>query len=174
MWQQVYDPLGSFALSTMAAGIPVAVLLAALAFFHMKAHLAAGLALLVGIGIASFVFGMPMAMAGKAAGYGIAAGLFPIGWIVLNIIFLHRLTTLNGYFKALQNSISGVTEDRRLQLLLVAFCFGAFFEGAAGFGTPVAVTGAILIGLGFSPLAASGLALIANTAPVAYGAPSAP
>ncbi|WP_194715680.1 L-lactate permease [Noviherbaspirillum soli] len=174
MWQQVYDPLGSFALSTVAAGIPVAVLLAALAFFHMKAHLAAGLALLVGIGIAGFVFGMPVAMAGKAAGYGVAAGLFPIGWIVLNIIFLHRLTTLNGYFKALQNSISGVTEDRRLQLLLVAFCFGAFFEGAAGFGTPVAVTGAILIGLGFSPLAASGLALIANTAPVAYGALGAP
>ena len=140
----------------------------------MKAHLAAGLALVVGIVIAAFVFGMPVAMAGKAAGYGIAAGLFPIGWIVLNIIFLHRLTTLNGYFKVLQNSISGITEDRRLQLLLVAFCFGAFFEGAAGFGTPVAVTGAILIGLGFSPLAASGLALIANTAPVAYGALGAP
>jgi lactate permease len=174
IWQQVYDPLGSFALSTIAAGIPVAVLLAALAFFHLKAHIAAGLALLVGIAIAAFVFGMPVAMAGKAAGYGIAAGLFPIGWIVLNIIFLHRLTTLNGYFKALQNSISGITEDRRLQLLLVAFCFGAFFEGAAGFGTPVAVTGAILIGLGFSPLAASGLALIANTAPVAYGALGAP
>jgi lactate permease len=170
----VYDPLGSFALSTLAAGIPVAVLLVALAFFHMKAHLAAGLALLVGIGIASFVFGMPAAMAGKAAAYGIASGLFPIGWIVLNILFLQRLVTLNGYFKALQNSISGVTEDRRLQLLLVAFCFGAFFEGAAGFGTPVAVTGAILIGLGFSPLAASGLALIANTAPVAYGALGAP
>jgi len=174
MWQQVYDPLGSLALSTIAAGIPVAVLLAALAFFHMKAHIAAGLALLVGIAVASLVFGMPVAMAGKAAGYGIAAGLFPIGWIVLNIIFLHRLTTLNGYFKVLQNSISGVTEDRRLQLLLVAFCFGAFFEGAAGFGTPVAVTGAILIGLGFSPLAASGLALIANTAPVAYGALGSP
>jgi len=174
MWQQVYDPLGNFVLSTLAAGIPVAVLLVALAFFHMKAHLAAGMALLIGIGVAAFVFGMPAAMAGKAAAYGIAAGLFPIGWIVLNIIFLHRLTTLNGYFAALQNSISGVTEDRRLQLLLVAFCFGAFFEGAAGFGTPVAVTGAILIGLGFSPLAASGLALIANTAPVAYGALGAP
>ena len=174
IWQQTYDPLGNFALSTLAAGVPVAVLLIALAFFHMRAHLAAGLALLVGIGIAAVVFGMPAGMAGKAAGYGIAAGLFPIGWIVLNIIFLHRLTTLNGYFKVLQNSISGITEDRRLQLLLVAFCFGAFFEGAAGFGTPVAVTGAILIGLGFSPLAASGLALIANTAPVAYGALGAP
>ncbi|WP_265921478.1 L-lactate permease [Cupriavidus nantongensis] len=174
MWSQVYDPLGNMALSTIAAGIPVAVLLAALAFFHMQAHLAAGLALVIGIVVASTVFGMPAAMAGKAAGLGIVSGLFPIGWIVLNIIFLHRLTTLNGSFKVLQNSISGITEDRRLQLLLVAFSFGAFFEGAAGFGTPVAVTGAILIGLGFSPLAASGLALIANTAPVAYGALGAP
>ncbi|AGW91349.1 MULTISPECIES: L-lactate permease [Cupriavidus] len=174
MWSQVYDPLGNMALSTIAAGIPVVVLLAALAFFHMQAHLAAGLALLIGIVVASTVFGMPAAMAGKAAGLGIVSGLFPIGWIVLNIIFLHRLTTLNGSFKVLQTSISGITEDRRLQLLLVAFSFGAFFEGAAGFGTPVAVTGAILIGLGFSPLAASGLALIANTAPVAYGALGAP
>jgi lactate permease len=174
IWHQVYDPLQNFALSTISAGIPVGVLLAALAFFHMRAHYAAGIALVVGIGIAVAIFGMPAAMAGKAAGLGIASGLFPIGWIVLNIIFLHRLTTLNGYFKVLQDSISGITEDRRLQLLLVAFCFGAFFEGAAGFGTPVAVTGAILIGLGFSPLAASGLALIANTAPVAYGALGAP
>ncbi len=174
MWNQVYDPLGNALWSTLAAGIPVAVLLCSLAFFHMQAHLAAGLALIVGVGIASFVFGMPAAMAGKAAGLGIVSGLFPIGWIVLNIIFLHRLTTLNGSFKVLQSSISGITEDRRLQLLLVAFSFGAFFEGAAGFGTPVAVTGAILIGLGFSPLAASGLALIANTAPVAYGALGAP
>ncbi|WP_344762312.1 L-lactate permease [Actimicrobium antarcticum] len=174
MWQQIYDPLNSLALSTLAAGVPVAVLLIALAYFHMRAHLAAGLALVIGIGIAAVVFGMPVAMAGKAAGFGIASGLFPIGWIVLNIIFLHRLTTLNGYFQVLQESIGSITEDRRLQLLLVAFCFGAFFEGAAGFGTPVAVTGAILIGLGFSPLAASGLALIANTAPVAYGALGAP
>jgi lactate permease len=174
IWTQVYNPLGNAWLSTLAAAVPVAVLLVALAFFHIRAHLAAGMALLLGIAVAALVFRMPAAMAIEAAGYGIASGLFPIGWIVLNIIFLHRLTTLNGYFKVLQNSIGGITDDRRLQLLLVAFCFGAFFEGAAGFGTPVAVTGAILIGLGFSPLAASGLALIANTAPVAYGALGAP
>ncbi|MDF3839313.1 L-lactate permease [Cupriavidus basilensis] len=173
-WSQIYDPLGNPLLSTLVAAIPIVILLAALAFFHIQAHLAAGLALLAGGAIACTVFGMPASMAGKAAAYGIASGLFPIGWIVLNIIFLHRLTTQNGFFKALQDSISGVTEDKRIQLLLVAFCFGAFFEGAAGFGTPVAVTGAILIGFGFSPLAASGLALIANTAPVAFGALGSP
>jgi len=113
-------------------------------------------------------------MAGKAAFLGGLTGLLPIGWIVLNIIFLHQLTEQNGSFKVLQDSIAGITEDRRLQLLLIAFAFGAFFEGAAGFGTPVAVTAAILIGLGFSPLAASGLSLIANTAPVAYGALGTP
>jgi lactate permease len=174
MWSQIYDPFSNMALSTLIAAIPIVVLLAGIAFFHLQAHVAAALALITGVIVASIAFGMPVDMASKAAGLGIASGLFPIGWIVLNIIFLHRLTTLNGSFKVLQNSISGITEDRRLQLLLVAFAFGAFFEGAAGFGTPVAVTGAILIGLGFSPLAASGLALIANTAPVAYGALGAP
>ncbi|MDN0075428.1 L-lactate permease [Crenobacter sp. SG2303] len=174
VWLQNYDPLNNVVLSTVLAGLPVVVLLGALGLFHVQAHRAALLGLITGLIVAIFAFGMPGAMAGKAVGLGLASGLFPIGWIVLNIIFLHRLTTLNGSFKVLQSSISGITEDRRLQLLLVAFSFGAFFEGAAGFGTPVAVTGAILIGLGFSPLAASGLALIANTAPVAYGALGAP
>jgi lactate permease len=117
---------------------------------------------------------MPADMAGRAALFGAFTGLLPIGWIVLNIIFLHQLTEQNGSFKVLQDSLSGITEDRRIQLLLIAFSFGAFFEGAAGFGTPVAVTAAILIGLGFSPLAASGLSLIANTAPVAFGALGTP
>lgn len=174
VWSQVYDPFHNLLLSTLAAALPVVVMLVALAFFHVKAHWAAVLALLSALLMAMFGFGMPATMAVDAAAYGALNGLLPIGWIVLNIIFLHRLTTENGSFQVLQDSISGITEDRRLQLLLIAFCFGAFFEGAAGFGTPVAVTGAILIGLGFSPLAASGLALIANTAPVAYGALGTP
>ncbi|MDD2104301.1 L-lactate permease [Pseudomonas putida] len=174
VWQQIYDPFNNPVLSTLMAAVPVVVMLAALAFFHVKAHLAALMALASALVIAIFAFDMPAGMAGSAALYGAANGLLPIGWIVLNIIFLHRLTTENGSFKVLQDSLARITDDRRLQLLLIAFCFGAFFEGAAGFGTPVAVTGAILIGLGFSPLAASGLALIANTAPVAFGALGTP
>ncbi len=174
MWQQIYNPLGSMWLSTLVASIPVAVMLIGLGFLHLKAHIAAGAGLLSALLIAIIAYGMPTEMAAKAAMLGGLVGLLPIGWIVLNIIFLHQLTERNGSFKVLQNSIAGITEDRRLQLLLIAFAFGAFFEGAAGFGTPVAVTAAILIGLGFSPLAASGLSLIANTAPVAYGALGTP
>jgi lactate permease len=174
VWSQIYDPMGNAWLSTAIAALPVIVLLGALGIFRMQAHVAALLGLAVALAAAVFVFSMPPEMAGKTALLGAAFGLLPIGWIILNIIFLYRLTERLGLFKVLQDSISGITDDRRLQLLLIAFCFGAFFEGAAGFGTPVAVTGAILIGLGFSPLAASGLSLIANTAPVAYGALGSP
>jgi lactate permease len=174
MWQQVYDPLGNAVLSTLAAAIPVAVMLAALAFFHIKAHIAALLGLASALLVAIFAYAMPPPTAISAALYGAANGLLPIGWIILNVIFLYQLTERKGYFKILQESITGITTDRRLQLLLVAFSFGAFFEGAGGFGTPVAVTGAMLIGLGFAPLAASGLSLIANTAPVAFGALGSP
>lgn len=174
IWQQVYDPLNSAVLSTLFAAIPVVVLLGGLAFLHISAHMAAIYGLVSALVIAIFVFGMPSTMALSTAGFGALFGLLPIGWIVLNIIFLYQLTKDKGYFQILQDSIANVTEDRRLQLLFIAFAFGAFFEGAAGFGTPVAVTGAILIGLGFSPLAASGLSLIANTAPVAYGALGTP
>lgn len=174
VWQQVYDPLGNMFISTLLAAIPVVVMLAALGFFHIKAHIAAGMGLVAALLVAIFAYGMPADMAGRAAMLGGFTGLLPIGWIVLNIIFLHQLTEQNGSFAVLQDSLSGITEDRRIQLLLIAFCFGAFFEGAAGFGTPVAVTAAILIGLGFSPLAASGLSLIANTAPVAFGALGTP
>ena len=174
VWQQVYDPFHSMALSTLAAAVPVAVMLIGLGFLHLKAHIAAAAGLAAALLIAIIGYGMPADMAAKAAILGGMTGLMPIGWIVLNIIFLHQLTEQSGSFKVLQDSIAGITEDRRLQLLLIAFAYGAFFEGAAGFGTPVAVTAAILIGLGFSPLAASGLSLIANTAPVAYGALGTP
>ena len=174
VWQQVYDPFGNMVISTALAAVPVVVMLVALGFMHIKAHIAAALGLLAAVLVAVFAYGMPAGMAGTAALYGGFTGLLPIGWIVLNIIFLQQLAEQNGSFKILQDSLSGITTDRRLQLLLIAFCFGAFFEGAAGFGTPVAVTAGILIGLGFSPLAASGLSLIANTAPVAFGALGTP
>ena len=174
IWQQNYDPFGNIILSCLVASIPVVVMMVLLGLWHVKAHYAAALGLISALVISIFVFGMPAKIAGLAAGYGAAFGLLPIGWIVLNIIFLHQLTEEDGSFKVLQNSLSDITADRRLQLLLIAFAFGAFFEGAAGFGTPVAVTAAALIGLGFSPLAASGLSLIANTAPVAYGALGTP
>ncbi|GLK55450.1 lactate permease [Methylopila capsulata] len=174
MWSQVYDPFGNAVISTIVAAIPIVVLLAGIGVFHMKAHTAAIAGLAAALLIAVFAHGMPADKAGMTALYGAAYGLLPIGWIILNIIFLYQLTNEKGYFKILQDSIAGITDDRRLQLLLIAFSFGAFFEGAAGFGTPVAVTGAILIGLGFSPLAASGLSLIANTAPVAFGALGTP
>jgi len=174
VWQQIYDPFGNMFISTALAAIPVVVMLVALGFLHIKAHIAAGLGLLAAVAVAVFAYGMPADLAGRAAMYGGFTGLLPIGWIVLNIIFLQQMCEQNGSFKVLQDSLSGITEDRRLQLLLIAFCFGAFFEGAAGFGTPVAVTAGILIGLGFSPLAASGLSLIANTAPVAFGALGTP
>jgi lactate permease len=124
--------------------------------------------------VAVWGFTMPADAAVASALYGACYGLFPIGWIILNVIFLYQLTDRKGQFKVLRESIAGISGDRRLQLLLIAFSFGAFFEGAGGFGTPVAVTGAMLIGLGFAPLAASGLSLIANTAPVAYGALGTP
>src|ERR1700726_841464 len=174
MWNQIYNPLGNAALSTVAAAIPVVTLLVLIASGKVKAHIAAVIALVVANVITIFVFTMPAGMSIRASLLGVVVGFFPIGWIVLNVIFLYRITVETGRFELLQRAIGGVTTDRRLQLLLIAFSFGAFFEGASGFGTPVAVTGAILIVLGFSPLAASGLSLIANTAPVAYGALGTP
>jgi len=173
-WSQVYDPLGSVILSTALAALPIVVLLGSLAGLRIRAHYAALIGLLTSFVVAVVVFRMPLSMTIASAAYGTAYGLFPIGWIVLNVIFLYQLTYECGLFERLRHSITGLTEDRRLQLLLVAFSFGAFIEGACGFGTPVAVTGAILIGLGFSPLSASRLSLIANTAPVAFGALGAP
>ncbi|MGY3197868.1 L-lactate permease [Bradyrhizobium sp. USDA 4509] len=173
-WNQIYNPLGNAALSTVAAAIPVVTLLVLIASGKVKAHIAAIIAVIVTNLITIFVFTMPANMSIRATLLGVITGFFPIGWIVLNVIFLYQVTVRCGKFELLKRAVGGVTEDRRLQLLLIAFSFGAFFEGASGFGTPVAITGAVLIGLGFSPLAASGLSLIANTAPVAYGALGTP
>src|ERR1700755_3360206 len=174
MWNQVYNPFGNTVLSTIAAAIPVVTLLVLIASGKVKAHVAAIIAVILTNLIAIFVFTMPAGMSIRASVLGVVTGFFPIGWIVLNVIFLYRVSVATGKFELLKRAVGGVTEDRRLQLLLVAFSFGAFFEGASGFGTPVAITGSILIGLGFSPLAASGLSLIANTAPVAYSALGTP
>jgi lactate permease len=174
MWNQIYNPLGNTALSTIAAAVPVVTLLAMIASGKVKAHIAAIIAVILANLITIFVFTMPAGMSIRASILGVVSGFFPIGWIVLNVIFLYRITVATGKFELLKRAVGGVTEDRRLQLLLIAFSFGAFFEGASGFGTPVAITGAVLIGLGFSPLAASGLSLIANTAPVAFGALGTP
>ena len=174
MWQQTYNPLGHAWASTLCAALPVVALLGSLALLRLRAHVAAAIGLVTAFAVAILIFGMPVRMALASAAYGAAFGLLPIGWIVTNVIFLYQLTADRGLFAILRHSITRVTTDARLQLLLVAFSFGAFFEGAAGFGTPVAVTGALLIGLGFSPLTASGLSLIANTAPVAFGALGTP
>src|SRR5271154_5310693 len=174
VWDHVYNPFNNTALSTIAAAVPVVTLLVLIASGKVKAHIAAIIALVIANLIAIFVFTMPAGMSIRASLLGVVSGFFPIGGIVLNVIFLYQLTVATGKFELLKRAVGGVTEDRRLQLLLIAFSFGAFFEGASGFGTPVAVTGAVLIGLGFSPLAASGLSLIANTAPVAFGALGTP
>lgn len=174
MWNQAYDPLQSPVLSTLVAALPLVVLLGLLARHGVRAHYAALLGLTAALAVAIAVQGMPAGMALRAAAFGAAYGLFPIGWIVLNVLFLHALASDRGLVDELRVGITRLTDDRRLQLLFVAFSFGAFFEGAAGFGTPVAVTGALLIALGFEPLEASGLSLIANTAPVAFGALGTP
>jgi lactate permease len=173
-WTQVYTPLGNLYVSALVAALPVVVLLGALAFFHVKAHVAAIMGLVLALAIAVFVYGMPAQMAGATALYGAAFGLLPIGWIVLNAIFVYDITVKTGKFEVVKDTIGGLAGDRRIQVLLIAFAFGAFIEGAAGFGTPVAISAAMLIGLGFRPLAAAGLALIGNTAPVAYGALGTP
>ena len=174
IWSQNYDPLGHPILSALIAALPVVVLLGLLAIWHVRAQMAAAAGLLIAAGIAIFVFQMPAQLAGMAAVYGAAFGLFPIGWIILNAIFIYQIAVETGQFAVLQRQVAGLSSDRRIQALLIAFSFGAFIEGAAGFGAPVAITGALMIGLGFRPLEAAKLALIGNTAPVAYGALGTP
>ncbi|MBP1627452.1 MAG: L-lactate transport [Holophagaceae bacterium] len=170
-WTQVYTPvMGNVFLSAAVAAIPVVVLLALLGFAHIRAHWAAILGLVSSLAIAILVYSMPVKLAVAAAGYGAAYGLLPIGWIILGAIFVYDITVKTGDFEVVKHSIAGLAEDRRIQVLLIGFSFGAFIEGAAGFGTPVAIAGAMLIGLGFRPIKAAVLALIGNTAPVAFGA----
>jgi lactate permease len=173
-WVQVYDPLGAAWLSTLAAAVPIATLLITLGVLEWRAHRAAAAGLVAALAISIFVFGMPVSSAAASALYGAAYGLLPIGWIVVNAVFLYNVTVKTGQFDVLRHSVAALSTDRRIQVLLIAFSFGAFVEGAAGFGTPVAITSALLIGLGFAPLHAAGLALIANTAPVAFGAIGTP
>src|SRR3989338_7384130 len=173
-WPQIYTPLGPLWLSALVAALPVIVLLGLLGFLRARAHWAALAGLAAALAIALFVYQMPLPLALAAAGYGAAYGLFPIGWIVLAAIFVYDITVETGKFSVVRRTIAHLANDRRIQTLLIAFSFGAFIEGAAGFGTPVAICAAMLIGLGFQPLAAAGLALIGNTAPVAYGALGTP
>jgi lactate permease len=172
-WVQNYDPLGSAALSTTAAGLPIVVLLGLLVW-GVSAPRAALAGLVAALGVAIGVFRMPTSAALAAAAYGGCYGLVPIGWIVLAAVFLYHLTVRSGQFDVVKRSVTAISPDRRMQALLIAFSFGTFLEGAAGFGTPVAISAALLIGLGFSPLYAAGLALLANTSPVAFGALGTP
>ncbi len=169
IWLQNYQPLSSALLSTLVAALPAAVLLLGMTLGRLRIHTAALTGLGVALAVAVFAYGMPVRLAWGAAGYGAAFGLFPIGWIILNVMFLYELTVRRGLMEVLRDSLARIAPDARVQLVLIAFSFGAFLEGMAGFGAPVAITGAILLQLGFSPLHASGLALIANTAPVAFG-----
>ena len=174
-WTQLYTPVGgSLVFSALVAALPVVVLLGLLAAFHVRAHIAAIAGLIAAVAIAILIYGMPVKLAAMSAIFGAAFGLFPIGWIVLCAIFVYDITVHTGQFEIVKQTIAGLADDRRIQVLLIAFSFGAFIEGAAGFGTPVAISAAMLIGLGFRPLPAAGLALIGNTAPVAFGALGTP
>ncbi len=174
IWQQNYDPLNNAFLSTVLAALPIIILLSSIAVFKIRIHFAALFSLMIAIFVAIFIYQMPVTAAAASTIYGGAYGLFPIGWNILNLIFLYQLTVNKGLFAVIRQHLATIAPDPRIQVILIAFSFGAFFEGAAGFGTPVAITAAILIQLGFKPLAASGLSLIANTAPVAFGALGTP
>lgn len=170
MWTQNFNPLGNIGLSALVAAIPIFYLFWALAVKRMKGHVAGLSTVLLALLVAIIVYQMPVSLAVTGTINGMLFGLFPIGWIVIAAVFLYNLTVKTGQFEIIKDSIATITEDRRLQALLIAFSFGAFLEGAAGFGAPVAIAAGMLVGLGFNPLYAAGLSLIANTAPVAFGA----
>ena len=173
-WTQIYDPLGHWWLSTLVAALPIFVLFGLLAGLKVKPHWCAIAGALTAVLVAIVFFSMPPALAAISFAYGVAFGALKIAWIVLAAVFLYDISVETGQFEIMKESIAGITPDRRLQVLLIAFCFGAFIEGAAGFGAPVAIAGAFMIGLGFKPFHAAALNLIANTAPVAWGAIGTP
>lgn len=173
-WIQNYLPLDNLWLSSLAAVIPIVFFFVALTKLRLKGYMAGGITLLLSILVAIFVYNMPVAYATSSALYGFLYGLWPIAWIIITAVFLYKITVKTGQFEIIRGSIISITADQRLQMILVGFCFGAFLEGAAGFGAPVAITAALLVGLGFNPLYAAGLCLIANTAPVAFGAMGIP
>ena len=173
-WTQVYDPTGHWWLSTLIAALPIIVLLGLLAGFKVRAHLCAIAGAATAVIIAIVAFKMPAVLAMSSFFYGAAFGLLKIVWIVIAAVFLYDISVATGQFEIMKQSVAAITPDRRLQLLLVAFCFGAFIEGCAGFGAPVAIAGAFMIGLGFKPFQAAALNLIANTSPVAWGAIGTP
>ena len=173
-WNQIYAPLGSLWLSALAAAIPILFFFVALAVWRLKGHIAAAVTLALSLAVAIFFYGMPVPQALAAAGYGFAYGMWPIAWIIISAVFLYKVVERTGQLDIIRASVVSITDDQRLQMLLIGFSFGAFLEGAAGFGAPVAITSALLVGLGFNPLYAAGLCLIANTAPVAFGAMGIP
>lgn len=170
IWEHIYNPLGNLYLSAFVAIIPIIFFFLALTVLRLKGHTAGAITLSLSIIIAIVAFGMPTQMALMSALHGFLYGLWPIAWIIITAVFLYKLTVKSGQFDIIRDSIVYITDDKRLQVLLIGFCFGGFLEGAAGFGAPVAITAALLVGLGFNPLYAAGLCLIANTAPVAFGA----
>ena len=173
-WNQIYTPLGSLGLSALAAAIPIIFFFLALAVLRIKGHVAAAITLALALAVAIVAYGMPVPQALAAAGFGFAYGLWPIAWIIVTAVFLYKIVDQTGQLDIIRASVLSITDDQRLQMLLIGFAFGAFLEGAAGFGAPVAITSALLVGLGFNPLYAAGLCLIANTAPVAFGAMGIP
>jgi lactate permease len=173
-WTQIYDPFAHWWLSTLVAALPILVLFSLLAGLRVKPHWCAVAAAATAVLVAITVFKMPPLLASLSFGYGVAFGVLKIAWIVLAAVYLYDISVETGQFEIMKESVAGITPDRRLQVLLVAFCFGAFIEGSAGFGAPVAIAGAFMIGLGFKPFHAAALNLIANTAPVAWGAIGTP
>lgn len=173
-WQQIYDPMGNIWLSSAIALIPIIFFFLALAVFRLKGSVAGTITVILALLVALFLYQMPVTLALSSAIYGFFYGLWPIAWIIIGAVFLYKVTVKTGQFDIIRSSILSLTEDQRLQMLLVGFAFGTFLEGAAGFGAPVAITAALLVGLGFKPLYAAGLCLIVNTAPVAFGAMGIP